>query len=253
MSEFANYATFDYGAHWTKLVYSQPFLITDQLASYQGSYYAFGVTGIPGGIEQLWVSHNQLHSWAPIALPNNAAPGVLWVNPASGAMLLETSAQGTSIPILLQSTDSGASWQTLAQANAPIAWIVQTPLSDGPWHICRLDDSAQLAVSLSADSGKTWTQRALPWSPTVTPKGAPSIDAPSPFAIAADGTLLAQDPFGTQHLYRLPASSTVWQDLGALPTAGTPPTARSATYIPTSSGGIFWTDDGTQTAVYPPQ
>ncbi len=127
------------------------------MASYQGRYYAVGMSAMPGGMPQLWVSHDQFHSWAPVALPNNVEPGALWVNPISGVLLLETSDQTTTHPFLLQSTDGGASWQTLVQASGYVAWIVQTPLTDGPWHICRWYGSALLAVSCSEDSGQTWT------------------------------------------------------------------------------------------------
>ena len=153
---------------------------------------------------------------------------------------------------MLQSTDGGASWQTLAQANVPVAWIVQTPFIAGFWHICR-GYGILFAVSCSVDSGQTWTWYRLPWSPAVTPKGAPDIELPTVFAIATDGSLLAQDQLGTQDVVSLTPDSIVWQDLGPAPLVWDPFEVGPGGYAPTPSGGILWLDDGTQTAAYPPQ
>jgi hypothetical protein len=69
------------------------------------------------------------------------------------------------------------------------------------------------------------------------------------FAIASDGAVLTTALAGPTHVYRLPAISTTWQDLGPMPdTAGASPA-----YYPTTSGDVFWYNgDRLYTAAYPP-
>ena len=66
MSKISSFASFDYGAHWRKLVYPSPFVIGPKMASYNGAIFAIGDT--PSGAN-LWISRDEMATWQAIALP----------------------------------------------------------------------------------------------------------------------------------------------------------------------------------------
>jgi hypothetical protein len=69
------------------------------------------------------------------------------------------------------------------------------------------------------------------------------------FALASDGAVLATVIGPSNHVYRLPAGSSVWQDLGPQPDSNSPNPA----YYPTPSSSVLWySGDSMATATYPP-
>jgi hypothetical protein len=250
LSQYASFASFDFGAHWRELTPAQPLIVDGQMASWNGSIYAIGVTQIPGGNEALWVSADQMRTWRRVNSPADAnALGAghttaFWLNSASGSLLMVNDS------VLLESDDHAQTWATLDPVGA--GWMIGAPQVGHPWRFCRATgaphDPQPLptgALACSADGGRTWTVRPAVLVPTVSPKGVPSYIGTAVFAIAGDGALLATmaaslaSSTGTR-VYRLPEGTTVWQDLG--PLAGVPyPFPR---YYPTPTGGVIWFEAG---------
>jgi hypothetical protein len=258
LSQISNFASFDYGAHWQKLVYAHPFAIGPlEMASYAGSIYAFGTGQIPGGVQGLWVSHDQMQTWQPLALPANAAVSAFWLSASTGALLVATNGEGSGDSLLLTSTDGGAHWTQLpAPSSAQMAWVVQAPQGNKPWQICGAaappPDRSQPqldTLTCSSDGGQTWATRPALNLVQNSPKGFQYVAPTDVFALASDGAVLATVIEPTIHVYRLPAGSTVWQDLGPQPGPNNPNPA----YYPTPTGSVLWLSGpgSTFTATYP--
>jgi hypothetical protein len=69
-----------------------------------------------------------------------------------------------------------------------------------------------------------------------SPKGFQFFALASFFARASDGAVLATVIESPIHVYRLPASGSVWQDLGPMQTYYD----SGPTYAPTPTGGALW-------------
>jgi hypothetical protein len=260
LSQISTFASFNYGAHWQKLVFAHPFAMRIAMASYAGSIYAFGTGQIPGGFQGLsqglWVSHDQMRTWQPLALPANATVSAFWLNASTGALLVAANGEGSGDSLLFTSTDGGAHWTQLpAPSSAQMTWVVQAPQGNQPWQICGAaappPDRPQPQVSTltcSSDSGQTWATRpALTLVVQNGPKGLFVVPT-DVFALASDGAVLATVIDPTIHVYRLPAGNSVWQDLGPQPD----PNSANPTYYPTPTGSVLWFSGASMvTATYP--
>jgi hypothetical protein len=256
ISLISSFASFDYGAHWRKLVYPSPFAIGAKTASYAGSIYAFGDAQIRGGVQGLWVSRDQMTTWQTLALPADLDVNAFWLNPSTGALLLAANRQGS--PMLFSSVDGGARWTQLPAPSTPgITWGVQPPRAAAPWHICGAVASSGIGsqaqgntLTCSSDGGQTWATRPALNLAQNSPKGFQFFPPASVLALTSDGAALATFlPLeGAIHLYRLQDGGSSWQDLG-----GGPADPSNSTYSPTSTSGALWlSGSDVFTAPYPP-
>jgi hypothetical protein len=266
ISRISSFASFDYGAHWRKLVYPTPFAIGPKMASYQSAIFASGAAQIlshdqtqnrdaPG----LWISRDQMKTWLPLTLPSNTFASDFWLNPSTGALLIAANRQGSNDSLLFSSVAGGARWTQLpAPSTSGITWVVQPPQGAAPWRICGAvapspSTSSQPqgnTLTCSSDSGQTWTTRSALNLAQNSPKGFQFYASVSVFALASDGAVLAtaMAVTATSRLYRLPTGSAVWQDLGSTPTYS----GLGPTYSPTSTGGALWLSGSEAlTATYP--
>ncbi len=262
--EYTNYATFDFAAHWQKLVVSQPqhFIANGQLASWHGNSYAFGFPPLPGGFHQgIWVSADQMRSWRRLTTPDGLTIAAFWLNPSSGALLM-LAADSSGLQQPYRSDDQGATWTAITSGQTgPSGWIVAAPQAGQPWHLCQGSFGQKggpgiwpSTVSCTADGGQTWTppQPEFVYWTGYNPKGNGFWLASEAgvFAIAVDDAELAAG----DRVYRLPVGATVWQDLGPAPgyTANNPPAPPSPAlpaYYPTPAGDVLWA--GWMVASYP--
>jgi hypothetical protein len=231
------------------------------MASYAGNIYAFGTGQIPsaGGFQEgLWVSRDHMQTWQPLVLPAHAAVGAFWLSAATGALLVATNGEGSGDSVLLTSTDGGAHWTQLPAPSSPqIAWVVQAPQGTKPWQICGaaappLDRSQPQVNTLtcSSDGGQTWATRPALNLVQNSPKGFQYVALADVFALASDSAVLATVFEPAMHVYRLPAGSTVWQDLGPQPGSNNPNPAPA--YFPTLTGSVLWWSGASLfTATYP--
>jgi hypothetical protein len=254
-SQISSFASFDYGAHWRKLVYPNLFVISLEMATYGSVIFASGseqVRSEPG----LWVSHDQMTTWQALALPTGIDVSAFWLNPTTGALLLSANQQGS--PLLFSSMDGGARWTQLPAPSSPgITWIVQPPQGTAPWRICGATTSSYdhlqplgNTLTCSADGGETWTERPALNLAANSPKGFQTYAPATILVLADDGGVLATVLIYGRPvaLYRLPAGASNWQDIG--PVLADP---ASATYAPTPTGGALWlSGSDVFTALYPP-
>ncbi len=263
----ANYTTFDFAAHWQKLVAPQPqHFIADgkQIASWHGNIYAVGTTQIPGGSDRgVWVSADQMRTWRRLTLPDGLVATTFWLNPSSGALLMLAGADNFGPQQPYRSDDHGATWTSIATGQW--GWIIAAPQAGQPWHLCRVSilesiwpASQTHTISCTADGGQTWTppQPGFVYWTAFNPKGAGFwvVAEAGVFAVAADGAALAAG----DRVYRLPPGASVWQDLGPVSGATSnnppiPPAPIVPAYYPTSAGGVLWapTALGWMVASYP--
>ena len=256
------FASADGGASWQQLAGDERFLIA-QLATYQGVTYALRTTEYPvqstgGTIRQLThdlaISVDGLHTWKHIDA-GTLAPGraimSFRVIPTTGEVLAVTrdDAATASTPAQLWSTrDRGLHWQRLPAPAAAI-FVIQASAAGGAPLICGAtyiepQPEWPSALACSADDGQTWAARPLPPHASYPNPKHPgqSLRATTiPVAIADDGALLVQTSpiYDRARLYRLPATSDRWQQLGVLP----PNNGINATVAYTSGqqGGLLWT------------
>jgi hypothetical protein len=159
---------------------------------------------------------------------------------------------------------------------------VQAPIAGQPWHICEIyhnnsglpGDANQLWCTM--DGGRNWLSRpALNYTFTCLKcSGAPTPTTQTYFmslvGIASDDALLAtvevpaagttpvvpapsSSVLSVLTLYRLPARSTGWQSLGALPPSGSD-AGSYVQYIQSPGHGVLWAlgdYSHLYTAVYP--
>jgi photosystem II stability/assembly factor-like uncharacterized protein len=242
ISLISSFASFDYGAHWRKLVYPGPFAVGPKMASYGGNIYASDAAENSGSDQGLWVSHDQMKTWQALTLPPHTFASDFWLNPTTGALLIATS------PTLFSSVDGGAHWTQLpAPSTAGIPWLVQQPQGSAPWRICGAMQANTLTCS--ADGGQTWKARPALNLVQNSPKGFQFFAPAGVFALTYDGAALAMAVTASSHVYRLPAGGSAWQDLGPAPTYND----SGPRYSPTPTGGSLWlTGSDVFTAAYPP-
>jgi len=176
-------------------------------------------------------------NWQALPVPSDATVNAFWLNPLTGALLLTAFLQGSSGESLFTSVDGGVRWTQLPTPSiAQLTWTIQAPQGEGPWRICgsaALGDSGLEGNSLirSSDSGQTWVAQpalSLPKNPL------------NPFEFATAGAALATSG-AADHIYRLTAGDTVWQDLGPEPAPFINP---GIVYFPTPTGGALWMCSG---------
>lgn len=184
-----------------------------------------------GVVNRMGESDDGMRTWRMIdsTLGGDSNYRWMWVNPATGALLVET------LGGMWGTTSDGAQW---AQIPLPIAgavdFQVQQPVSVQPWHICAAyfatsgDNTTSIACTV--DSGRTWVQQ-----PALLPTaGAASEDM---VGMPADGSLLVRATAGSQlALYRLPAGASRWQALGMLPADSN----GGVMYAPSAAGACLW-------------
>ncbi|HEU4782796.1 MAG TPA: hypothetical protein VFS83_05600 [Ktedonobacterales bacterium] len=216
-------ATFDGGQSWQALPLPPQQAIL-QLATRGNVTYALMSkpnVGPNGAGTILAESDDHLHTWREIDA--NLAPMNLrqfWINPTTGALLLQTFTSG-----LWTSTDDGATWEQMGIPTSGAGqYMVRQSPTDQAWHLCAEYYGSQNATTGSllctADGGHAWYQ----------PPAAPFWQMAG---IASDGALLVYDE-GFM-VYRLPAGATRWQKLGAAPHTGC-----CIQYVPASAGGMLW-------------
>ena len=235
-------ATHDGGATWTQA--NGPLAEMSQLASYHGVSYAVfhaPFADASPGVFAFAASSDGLRTWHRIdgALAVSGSDPVdaravrdIWVNPATGELLVHTQTSGIWTDNFLTSSDGGATWHDL---HAPVAdqFLVRAPYAAGPWELCGVRTSlsstypdwpAPLICTL--DSGKTWTNR-------------------ESFALANDGYALAGGPEG---VYRSAPGKSVWESLGS------PPTNSFCWYVyqPGAGSGMIWASPQTSATNAPP-
>ena len=241
--------TVDGGVTW-QAVSSEPFVRIDQLDSRGGVIYALRetVNGANAVEYHLWASNDSMRGSRQVdhGIPEPLAG--FWLQP-DGDGILAVVSDGSDGSQLWSSPDGGATWRHIsapgglpsymtarfATAGAAPNGIVARWLQ-GQFHICVSNATIGAAtptttdVTCSADGGKTWRARPMLLIPTA--QGV-SLSA-NLVGIADDGAVLASD---STTLYRLPAASTRWQSLGALP-------EPSVYYSPSPGAGMLWAVPG---------
>ena len=232
----AMYITRDAGHTWTPLYGPESTL--RQISSYRGGVYAIFTppfSDLAPFKSQFVVSTDSLKTWRPMdskLVTPGANPIVsgyvrrFWINPATGAMLVQAATSFVWTDHFLASSDGGATWQDL---HAPQAddFVVRTPFAAGPWEICgvRRSNSSEHpswnnTMPCTFDSGGAWQTR------TITP-------IQNGFAIANDGSVLGMNG---STLLRLTPSGKDWQSLGLLKEFWVPHSA----YVAGSGRGVIW-------------
>jgi photosystem II stability/assembly factor-like uncharacterized protein len=227
------------GASWRQV--SLPHAATIQALATRGARtYAILVARDDSRQQMLAASGDGLRTWHAIdaTLPTSGYSR-LWVNPATGALLLESWPNGLTKE-LWSSDDDGAHWQQIifpVPSREVVELTVRQPSVAAPWHICALYlDDAGGGIVCTGDGGRTWAQ--LP--PLVDLPGSLS-DVYEIVALPEDGSILVvgttnSDPI--RLLYRLPAGATRWQSLGPKP----PKSTGGVAYAPTPDGNdALWT------------
>ena len=238
--------TVDGGVTWQASP-PQPFEQIDQLDTRGGAIYALRETVFNNGVEyHLWVSNDRMRSWRRLDHDITQPVAGFWLQPDGDGILLVTSTgEAGSGSQLWSSPDGGFNWRQLnvpggtpsymtarfTGAGAPPNGIVARWLQ-GRFHICVSNATVAMStptasdVTCSTDGGATWQARPLP---LVTSGVGPSVSV-NLVSLTNDGAVLAADGAS---LYRLPASSSRWQSLGALPEV-------FVYYAPTPGAGILW-------------
>ncbi len=241
----ANYLTLDGGATWQAV--SGPLPHFRQLATYGGVSYSLTATPPHSACfdctDALAVSRDGLRTWTRIDQAITSARRFVerfWLEPASGALLVETSNHYVFQNELWLTTDGGAHW-TRTRNPVVDSYFVRPLLPGVPWYACGNHSSTSSdhptypsLLECSRDGGRTWSQTGGPY---VNPGLA------FPIAIAVDGSILAQwslssssGAAGRFELRRLAPAATgwgsTWEPLGPLPALG------SLTYA--ASSGVLW-------------
>lgn len=224
----------DGGASWRLVGGSPQSYMIGQLATRGSHTYAILAQQSNSGTSfTLGVSDDHLQTWHAIdgslATSNYRA---LWVNRATGAVLLESWPGGIALQ-LWSTTDDGGHWSQLpVPVSGIVDFAVEQPVSKQPLHVCASYYTSTSATGVTfvctSDGSRMWTQE-----PELSPSNNGTFLGIA--GLPADGSLLAQDTTG--RLYRLPAGGTRWQALGNLP----PSSSGGLAYAATASGGMLWT------------
>lgn len=235
-SGFVQAISLDGGASW-RLDAEPRGAVIFQLATRGSRTYAmFGDTDGSGNMT-LATSDDHLQTWHAIDTGLTTSNyRAFWLNPASGALLLESWPGGGAFQ-LWRSDDGGGHWSQMAVPEAGVGeFTAQQPSGAMPWHICGSVPASGAASPDSfictSDGGRTWTQE-----PLLIPGSAASY-AEQLVGLPPDGSLLATVSSGEgATLYRLPAGATRWQALGRLPEGSD----GGCAYASTLGGGMLWT------------
>jgi photosystem II stability/assembly factor-like uncharacterized protein len=243
----SSFLTLDGGATWRPV--RGPLPQFRQLAGHGGVTYS--LTATPSHsfcvdcTEALATSRDGMRAWTRIDKAITAAGRFVtrfWLDPASGALLAETSNQNLLQNELWLTTDGGAHW---SRTPNPVAdsYFVRPLLPNVPWSACGNHSSSPPTsypslLVCTGDSGRTWSQAGGPY---VNPAFAFTV------ALAADGSILAawSSPGapGGYELRRLPPTGhgwgSSWEPLGPLPAAGplTFATGTGTLWLIAASGG----------------
>lgn len=227
--------TFDGGKSWQALpLPSQQTIL--RLAICGQSAYALMEVPQNGGLSSITIfaeSSDHLRTWHEID-GHLAAMNLrqFWINPGSGALLLQTYDNG-----LWTSTDEGAHWQ---QMSIPIVgavdYFMQQPKANQPWRLCAEyydpRNDAGFSLICTNDGGHIWFVLELQGQ-TVPMKFVQVAGIADDEAI-----LLLGSPDGTVQdfmVYRLPADTARWQMLGKPPQGGS-----VLRYVASPHGDMLW-------------
>jgi hypothetical protein len=218
---YALKGTRDGGQTWAGM--NGPLSEISSLATYHGVSYAIfhgPFADASPGIFAFAASSDSLHTWRRLddLLANQGADPAdaravrdIWVNPATGEILVHTQTSVIWSDRFLVSDNGGATWRDL---HAPEAdqFLVRAPFAAGLWELCGLRTSSSsmhpdwpMPLVCTLDGGKTWTDR----------DGVGEYDNEA-FALANDGDVLAGDTVG---MYRSSPGKSAWEPLGAPPTS----------------------------------
>jgi hypothetical protein len=243
ISDFAQFVTFDGGAHWQPLQSPEPFLVL-WLATYHGTTLASLLYS--SASTHLWSSTDHLQTWHELPQTPSLEP---FINPVNGELLaLDTNVDNQGI--IDESTDLGQHWtsQPVPSELYNGGILVSPPVVSQPWRLCGYvtpsGSSSSSTLMSSMDGGRTWTVR--PQLSTAfynTSKGLVVPEMILPVAVGADGTIYAvmeesdlQSTGGPPAgLYQLTPQATRWQPL-------TLPPGDTASDTTSSSIGVYTTD-----------
>jgi hypothetical protein len=225
------------GQSWQMVKGPEPFAVIDMATRNSRTYAVLGVNAANGNeVTTLVASDDHLRTWRSLdgSLPPAASgdPNYrgLWVNPATGTILVEPWVGGTALE-LWGTSDEGAHWaQMRTPVNGIVDFRVQQPEGASPWHVCAeyypSSDSGSTFV-WTKDGGQSWTQL-----PDLIPNGRYDLQM---FGLPGDGSALAYDNSSPGTLYRWPTGATRWQSLGTVPGQLDYPL-----FAPTASAGEIW-------------
>ncbi|HEU0025977.1 MAG TPA: zf-HC2 domain-containing protein [Ktedonobacterales bacterium] len=206
---------------------------------------------------RLSISHDGFRTWQPIDAQLSASGQHVvrvWQRPGDGALLalalVMTPSSGSFA--LWSSDDLGAHWTpfpTPSNLSGPsLAFLVAQPYGTAPWQVCGVADagtsstpaSASQIIGCTRDGGQTWTSRPLPALKASCGAGCLKQQTLSYLsALLPDGSLVAPfylnpadasaaQPSSLPHIFRLPAGSDHWQDLGSQPASVLLPMSSSS-------------------------
>jgi hypothetical protein len=261
-NQSTSYATLDGGATWRQLA---GHTLVTQPATVGSATYAIVRTQPGVGMGELVqmdleVSRDDMKTWTPIDQAITAAKYTLrlagldpalrsfWLNRPLGELLVEASDPDQGNFHLWSSKDGGQHWHKLAPVNGT-DFAVQAGDRGPSWGICamRFDTATNQQTSAlvcSTDGGQTWGERPpliLPFDNQAGKNPGPTTAYAYPYAIAADGAILAtaaraQLPDGSLQgytLYRLVPGATQWQSLGPIP-------EMQVIYASAPANGLLW-------------
>lgn len=212
----ASYATFDSGLSWHALTDPNLFAVAQLATARHTTYAILNSPYTTSPAPQLIASSDSWKTWRPID-HDIAASGQqvqsLWVDPASGAILVQARGNDNTFRHLWLSNNGGASWTTLPSPQSNL-FLARAGLPGAPWYVCGIRSetgaaAGPYAVQCSSDGFRTWLHR-------------PSLNRPTErdFTITADGALLAIGDAARQPtVYRLAYGSQDWERLAALSTS----------------------------------
>ncbi|HKS70316.1 MAG TPA: hypothetical protein VJQ45_07845, partial [Ktedonobacterales bacterium] len=184
-----------------------------------------------GVVNSVGESDDGMRTWRMIdsTLGGDSNYRWIWVNPATGALLVETLGR------MWSTTSDGQQWTPIPlPIQGAVDFQVQQPTTAQPWHICAayFATSADNSISIACttDSGRTWVQQ-----PALLPPGDTASE--DMVGMPADGSLLVRATAGSRlALYRLPEGATRWQMLGMLPAESN----GGVMYAPSAAGACLW-------------
>jgi len=268
-TQWVTYATSDGGSSWSTPAGLQGGVVMYSSASAHGRIYALRAGASPSGQMStgLYVSDDQMWSWKRIdaSLPDTQPnpPQIhdtgkvfkMWVNPASGEVLMQTYAGS-----LWSTMNDGARWAKLtyprgvstADPWAPML-AVGGPTTSGYLMICGVfaplqsPETHQL-FECTANDGLTWSTRPASVAASAYPAELVAVGADgSLYALVTTPSAPGKNNAGST-FYRLPPGATTpdaWLPLGAIP--GSQYGSGGYQSAPSANGTLFWDFPGITT------